>query len=48
MLVWQLTGTKHWRACVPREELGTRTFNVSTPPSYAHFLFGLCDPNPNP
>jgi len=48
VLVWQLTGTKHWRACVPREELGTRTFNVSTPPSYAHFLFGLCDPNPNP
>ena len=31
VLVWQLTGTKNWRACVPREELASRTFNVSRP-----------------
>ena len=46
--LWGLHSHTYERACVPCEELGTRTFNVSTPPSYAHFLFGLCDPNPNP
>jgi hypothetical protein len=35
VLVWQLTGSKSWRACVPREELGSRTFNVSRPLSDA-------------
>ena len=31
VLVWQLTGSKNWRACVPREELASRTFNMSRP-----------------
>ena len=35
VLVWQLTGSKSWRACVPREELASRTFNVSSPLSDA-------------
>ena len=35
VLVWQLQGSKSWRACVPKEELGLRTFNVSEPLSDA-------------
>ena len=31
VLVWQLVGSKSWRACVPREEMASGSFNVTVP-----------------